>query len=69
MESGTFLDIMHYHIDTPTPRQESWTLAKEHYKGVMRDPLHINFLTIFREPRDRLLSFYTFFVEFETFVS
>lgn len=69
MESRTFLDIMHYHIDTPTPRQKRWALVKEHYKGVMRDPQHINFVTILREPRDRLLSYYTFFVEFKTLVS
>lgn len=57
---------MHYHIDTDTPRQESWAKARELYKDVMRDPDNINFITIFREPRDRLLSFYTFFVEFDT---
>lgn len=57
---------MHYHIDTDTPRQERWGSAKEHYRDVMRYPDDINFITILRDPRDRLLSFYAFFVEFET---
>lgn len=43
-------------------------MAKGKYGDVMRDPDNINFITLFREPRDRLLSFYTFFVEFETLV-
>lgn len=60
------VDIMHYHIDTDTPRQEKWGSAKEHYRDVMRYPDDINFVTILRDPRDRLLSFYAFFVEFET---
>lgn len=66
----TRFDIMHYHIDTTdTPKQEPWAKARELYKDVMRDPENINFITIFREPRDRLLSFYTFYVEFITSVS
>ncbi|CAN0062198.1 unnamed protein product [Pylaiella littoralis] len=65
----TRFDIMHYHIDTTdTPKQEPWAKARELYKDVMRDPENINFITIFREPRDRLLSFYTFYVEFITSV-
>ncbi|CAM9664893.1 unnamed protein product [Scytosiphon promiscuus] len=64
--SGQPVDIMHYHIDTDTPQQERWWVAREQYRGVMRDPEDINFITLLREPRDRLLSFYTFFVEFET---
>lgn len=67
-ESQNRVDIMHYHIDTDTPKQERWAQAKTHYGDVMRDPDSINFITLFREPRDRLLSFYTFFVEFETLV-
>lgn len=59
---------MHYHIDTDTPKQEKWARAKKSYVDVMRDPDKINFVTLFREPRDRLLSFYTFFIEFETLV-
>lgn len=65
-ESEKRVDIMHYHIDTNTPKQERWSQAKARYGDVMRDPDGINFVTLFREPRDRLLSFYTFFVEFET---
>lgn len=57
---------MHYHIDTDTPRQLRWANAKGVYKDVMRDPEDINFITIFREPRERLLSFYSFFVEHDT---
>ena len=59
---------MHYHIDTDTPKQERWARAKEQYSDIMRNPDNINFITLFREPRDRLLSFYTFFIEFETLV-
>ena len=60
---------MHYHIEnTDRPKQERWAEAKKQYGDVMRDPDSINFITIFREPRDRLLSFYTFFIEFETLV-
>ncbi|CAM9307103.1 unnamed protein product [Ectocarpus sp. 4 AP-2014] len=65
-DGGKRVDIMHYHIDTDTPRQERWGSAKEHYRDVMRYPDDINFITILRDPRDRLLSFYSFFVEFET---
>lgn len=65
-DDGQRVDIMHYHIDTDTPTQERWGSAKEHYRDVMRYPDDINFITILRDPRDRLLSFYAFFVEFET---
>ncbi|CAB1102036.1 unnamed protein product [Ectocarpus sp. CCAP 1310/34] len=65
-DDGKRVDIMHYHIDTDTPRQERWGSAKEHYRDVMRYPDDINFITILRDPRDWLLSFYSFFVEFET---
>eukprot|EP00903_Cladosiphon_okamuranus_P019505 g17937.t1 len=67
-ESQNRLDIMHYHIDTGMPEQKRWAEAKRQCGDVMRDPDNINFITVFREPRDRLLSFYTFFVEFETLV-
>lgn len=67
-ESRNLVDIMHYHIETNTTKQERWTQAKEQYSDVMRDPDSINFITLFGEPRDRLLSFYSFFIEHETHV-
>eukprot|EP00752_Nemacystus_decipiens_P008220 g7350.t1 len=65
-ESRNLVDIMHYHIDTKTTKQERWAQAKGLYSEIMRDRDNINFITIFREPRERLLSFYSFFFEYKT---
>ncbi|CAM9433324.1 unnamed protein product [Ectocarpus sp. 8 AP-2014] len=66
-ESRKRLDIMHYRIDINTTSQpERWSQAKGRYGDVMRDPNNLNCITLFREPRDLLLRFYSSFVEIET---
>lgn len=51
------------------PLAGTWDEAKGMYKQVLRDPENINYITIFREPREHLLSYYTFFIEPKTRVS
>lgn len=68
-ESQKFVDIMHYHIGDAGPLAGTWDEAKGMYKQVLRDPENINYITIFREPREHLLSYYTFFIEPKTRVS
>lgn len=68
-DSQKFVDIMHYHIGDAGPLASTWDEAKDMYKQVLRDPENINYLTIFREPREHLLSYYTFFIEPKTRVS
>lgn len=56
------VDIMHLHIGTSTEFHMPWREAAEHFKTIMRDPDHINFVTLFREPRSHFLSYYYFFL-------
>eukprot|EP00904_Undaria_pinnatifida_P003356 jgi/Undpi1/13020/HiC_scaffold_8.g02683.m1 len=62
-QSQRYVDIMHYHIGEDGPLVGTWDEAKDLYKQILRDPDNINFITIFREPREHLLSYYTFFIE------
>lgn len=60
---------MHYHIGDAGPLVGTWDEAKDSYEQILRDPDNINYITIFREPREHLLSYYTFFIEPITRVS
>ena len=67
--SQKVVDIMHYHIGDAGPLIGTWDEAKDLYKKILRDPENINFFTIFREPREHLMSYYSYFLEPKTHVS
>ncbi|CAM9411183.1 unnamed protein product, partial [Laminaria digitata] len=56
------VDVMHYHVGTSNSLGHKWNEAAAQYKTIMRDPDNINFVTIFREPRSRFLSYYYYFL-------
>ena len=51
------VDIMHYHITPKGQYLYPWSEARKNYRGIMRDPDHINFITIMREPRSHFLRY------------
>ena len=58
------VDVMHYHMGVGrnyvTP---PWEVNDRLYRRIMRDPDHINYVTILREPREHLISYYYYFLE------
>ena len=64
-ECGGRVDIIHYHICGPKVglHNRDWEDIESGYKAIMRDPENIIYVTIIREPREHLLSFYYFFIE------
>jgi len=56
------VDIMHYHIGTRNDLTCTWEVAEEYYRQIMRNSRTINFVTILREPREHLLSYYYYFI-------
>ena len=56
------VDIMHLHVARAWKLHTSWRVVAEQYKTIMRDPDHINFVTLFRDPRSHFLSFYYYFL-------
>ena len=56
------VDIMHLHVGRVWNLRTSWRVVAEQYKTIMRDPDHINFVTLFRDPRSHFLSVYYYFL-------
>lgn len=61
-EGGGRVDVMHFHIGKYWNLGCTWDEAEQHYRDIMRDPARVNFITMFREPREHLLSFYYYFI-------
>eukprot|EP00904_Undaria_pinnatifida_P012460 jgi/Undpi1/8344/HiC_scaffold_25.g10812.m2 len=57
------VDIMHYHISPRGQFNGKWSEAHEHYRGIMRDPDSVNFITVMREPRSHFLSVYYYYLQ------
>ncbi|CAM9891608.1 unnamed protein product [Ascophyllum nodosum] len=49
---------MHLHIGNPFNLKCTWEEVRDRYRTVMRDPDNINFVTIVREPREHVLSYF-----------
>ncbi|CAM9404122.1 unnamed protein product [Ascophyllum nodosum] len=64
-ECGGRVDMIHYHICGPLAglHNRNREDIESGYKAIMRDPENINYITIIREPREHLLSFYCYFIE------
>ncbi|CAN0281962.1 unnamed protein product [Ascophyllum nodosum] len=57
------VDVFHYHI-TPTGQNKgTWNGAYLSFRTIMREPDTINFVTILREPRSHLLSYYYYYIQ------
>lgn len=54
---------MHYHMSVFGDYDGTWRQAEMRYREIMRDPLHVNFITVLREPRSHLLSYYYFYLQ------
>lgn len=63
------MDVMVYHIAKFNQFALSWDQNERLYRDIMRDPANINYVTIFRDPREQLVSFYYYFIENKTRVS
>lgn len=48
---------MHYHITPKGQYAGTWSDAVKYYRGIMRHPNRINFVTVLREPRSHLLRY------------
>lgn len=55
---GGRVDVMHLHIGNHFNLGYTWETAREYYRTIMRDPDNINFVTIVREPREHMLSYF-----------
>ncbi|CAN0088221.1 unnamed protein product, partial [Ectocarpus sp. 6 AP-2014] len=62
-EDRQLVDIMHYHITTQGQYTGTWDEAVKYYRRIMRDPDDINFVTVLREPRSHLLSYYYYYIQ------
>eukprot|EP00903_Cladosiphon_okamuranus_P011852 g11134.t2 len=62
-KSRRLVDIMHYHITPKGQYQGTWDEAVKYYRGIMRHPDRINFITVLREPRSHLLSYYYYYLQ------
>ena len=51
------VDIMHQYVSPNGHLDGHWADAKEKYRGVMRDPDNINFVTVMREPRSHFIRY------------
>ena len=51
------VDIMHYEISSMGHFNRPWADARKRYRGIMRDPDKINFLTVIREPRAHFIRY------------
>jgi len=57
------VDFMHYHMTVNEIHAAPWKNLDTLYRTIMRDPDRINYVTILREPREHLISFYYYFLE------
>ncbi|CAB1115715.1 unnamed protein product [Ectocarpus sp. CCAP 1310/34] len=62
-QNGQRVDLMHYHISPRGQYMGTWNEAVTHYRVIMRNPDDINFITVLREPRSHLLSYYYYFLQ------
>ncbi|CAM9489149.1 unnamed protein product, partial [Scytosiphon promiscuus] len=62
-ETGELVDIMHYHISLNGQYRGTWKEAAGYYRDIMRYPNRINFVTLLREPRSHLLSYYYYYIQ------
>ncbi|CAM9134852.1 unnamed protein product, partial [Ectocarpus sp. 8 AP-2014] len=65
-ECGGRVDVMVYHVAKFDQFALSWDQNERLYRDIMRDPENINYVTIFRDPREQLVSFYYYFIEHKT---
>ncbi len=56
-------DIMHYHLSAFGQYTGTWKNAEVAYRKILRDPEKVNFITVMREPRSHLLSYYYYFIQ------
>ncbi|CAM9489564.1 unnamed protein product [Scytosiphon promiscuus] len=66
---GGLCDIMHYHISVFGQYKGTWNDVEQAYRRILRHPDEVNFITVLREPRTHLLSYYYYFLQPETKVS
>jgi len=58
-KTGQFVDMVHYHTSATGKFNGTWPEAVAHYRNMMRNPDHINFVTVLREPRSHFLRYLT----------
>ncbi|CAM9325575.1 unnamed protein product [Ectocarpus sp. 12 AP-2014] len=63
IQSGQRVDLMHYHISARGQYKGTWNKAVTYYRKIMRNPDDINFVTVLREPRSHLLSYYYYYIQ------
>jgi len=63
---GGPVDVMPHHVIRRAEFSPPWEVTDKLYRRVMRDPDSINYVTLLREPREHLISFYYFFYEHTT---
>eukprot|EP00903_Cladosiphon_okamuranus_P017350 g15984.t1 len=59
-------DIMHYHISPSGWYDGTWQEAEQNYRKILRDSKPVNFITLMREPRSHLISYYYYYMQPET---
>lgn len=59
-------DIMHYHMSVFGQYKGTWHDVEQAYRKILRDPEEVNFITVMREPRTHLLSYYYYFLQPDT---
>ncbi|CAM9149828.1 unnamed protein product [Ectocarpus sp. 4 AP-2014] len=59
-------DIMHYHVSAFGQFEGSWRQAEQAYRRILRNTKAVNFVTVVREPRSHLLSYYYYFLQPQT---
>lgn len=57
------VDIMHYHMSVFGQLDGTWPQAEKHYRNIMKADAAVNFVTVVREPRQHLLSYYYYFMQ------
>lgn len=57
---------MHYHMSVFGHLKGSWQQAEENYRLIMKEDTAVNFVTVVREPREHLLSYYYYFIQPDT---
>lgn len=54
---------MHYHMTVGEFYAAQWETIDKLYRTIMRDPDRINYVTLLRDPREHLISYYYYFLE------
>lgn len=66
---GPVVDIWSYHMGHWNALGLPWEQNVELFRTIMRDPDHINYVSVFREPKEHLVSLYYYMLEHKTEVS